>query len=411
MGQFGQKAGRLLLAALLPGLFVIPIPTTAHISNGQPDGDPLISAVGGPSIPDLQKQKQALEKKIAEDEAAKKKKQEEQARLAAQLKEIDEQIQGVEQRLTETQAGIQVTAEEIGRTEQAIREKENDLARERDNQAETLRMIYETGSPSTLELLVGANTLSEVLAYHDYLDAIEGRIEQSLGEIDRLKAELEGQKASLEERQAELHRLEGQQQAYRKALAGQQAERTRLLANARTAETKLAEQIAEAERVYSDVNSELTRLMEAARRRAEQRARGEIPKGVSNVGFQWPTSFRYITTEFGGRTPFQSFHTGLDLANYAGTDVVASADGVVSHIGQLGYGYGNFVVVSHNERFATLYAHCLDFAENLAVGQRVNRGSLVCYMGSTGWSTGPHLHFEIREYGVPVDPRDYLPNL
>ena len=396
MAQFGKMAGRLLLVVLLPGLFAIPIPTPAQ---------------GATSIPDLQKQKTVLEKKIKDDEAAKKKKQEEQARLTVQLAEIDTQIHGVEGKLAETQASIRATVAEITATEAAIRTKETELVRERDNQAETLRMIYEQGSPTTLELLVSADSLSEVLAYHDYLDAIEGKIEQSIKEIDELKANLEAKKVDLEGQRAELHRLEGQQQAYRAALGGQRSERGRLLVNAKSSEEKLAAQIADSQKVYSDVNNELTKLMEEAKKRAAQRARGEIPKGVSNIGFQWPTSFNYLTTEFGGRTPFQSFHTGLDLANYAGTTVVASADGVVNYLGQLSYGYGNFVVISHNARFATLYAHCQSFFEGLAVGQAVKRGDPVCYMGTTGWSTGPHLHFEIREYGVPVDPRDYLPNL
>ncbi|MEK7461345.1 MAG: peptidoglycan DD-metalloendopeptidase family protein, partial [Patescibacteria group bacterium] len=353
----------------------------------------------------------ALEKKIAADEAAKKKKQEEQARLATQLAEIDTQIQGVQGKLTETQTGISQIEAEIAGSENAIRTKEAELVKERDDQAETLRNIYEQGSPSTLELLVAADSLSDVLAYHDYLDAVEGKIEQQITEIDELKAALEARKADLEKQRNELQRLEGQQQAYRQALGGQRTERNHLLANAKSSEEKIAAQIAESQKVYSDVNNELTKLMEEAKRKAAQRARGEIPKGVSNIGFQWPTSFKYISTNFGGQTPFQSFHTGLDLPNYAGTEIVASADGVVNYIGQLTYGYGNFVVISHNARFATLYGHCQSFAQGITVGQTISRGDLVCYMGTTGWSTGPHLHFEIREYGVPVDPRDYLPNL
>ena len=396
MDHVGKKVGIFLLLVLLPGLFVLPLPTPAR---------------GATSITDLQKQKTALEKKIKEDEAAKKQKQEEQARLTAQLNEINGQIHGVEGNLSQTQATIQTTEGEIQTTEQAIHDREADLTREQSNQAETLQMIYEQGSPSTLELLVSSDSLSEVLAYHDYLDAIEGRIEGSITEINRLKTELETKKTNLETQQTELHRLQGQQQAYRQALSNQRTERDRLLVNAQASEQKIASQIAEAQKVYSDVNNELTRLMEEAKRRAEQRARGQIPKGVSTIGFQWPTSFKYISTQFGGQTPFQSFHTGLDLPNYAGTEIVASADGVISHIGQLSYGYGNFVVISHNDRFATLYGHCQSFAEGLAVGQPVTRGDLVCYMGSTGWSTGPHLHFEIREYGVPVDPSDYLPSL
>lgn len=397
MTHYIQKEWRRILLVLVTGFLMFP------------SALPSFAATTTQSITDLQKQKQQLEAKIKKDEEAKKKNLEEQARLEGQINSLDGQISGIETKIADTQRSISATEAAIQGKQAEIAAKEAELTTQRENQAETLRVIYETASSTGLELFVGANSISEVMVYHEYLAALQAQIEDTIAEINRIKTELETAKAELEAKRVELTNLQNQQQAYNRALNNQRSEKDRLLDTAEANEAKIAAQIEDAKKVYADVNNELTKLMEAARRRAAQRASGQIPRGVSNVGFQWPTSYLYISTYFGGRTPFQSFHTGLDMANYAGTTVVAAADGVVTGMYRVSYGYGTYVQISHNERLSTLYGHFMDFAEGLAVGQQIKRGDPVGYMGSTGWSTGPHLHFEIREYGVPDNPTDYLP--
>lgn len=382
-----------LLALVVGGLFVSLLPVS----------------VWAASIPELQQRKEALEQKIKSDQAARDQKRAEQRTIQDQIEDLEGEIRTMEEQIEATDLAISITRAEIEDKNREIQDREQALANERSHQAETLRVIYETGNTSTLEMLIGSESFSEVLVYRDYLDALEDRIQRTIEEVARIKAELEQARTTLQEKDEELTREQSQQEQYRRALAAQQAQKERLLANAKSAERSLESQIAEAQSVYTDVDHELTRLMEEARRRAEQRANGEIPRGISNVGFQVPVNYRYISVNFGGRTPFQRFHTGIDYVNSSGTEVEAAADGVVTHIGKLNYGYGQFVVVTHNEKWASLYAHFQDFAPNLAVGQELNLGDLVGYVGSTGWSTGPHLHFEIRENGVPVDPADYLP--
>jgi murein DD-endopeptidase MepM/ murein hydrolase activator NlpD len=96
-------------------------------------------------------------------------------------------------------------------------------------------------------------------------------------------------------------------------------------------------------------------------------------------------------------------HTGVDLAGTLGTPVYSIGDGQVSFIGWEG-AYGNIVKIQHNDKYASMYAHLLRFAPNLSKGTRVKRGQLIGYLGQTGNATGPHVHFEVRIYNVPVDP-------
>ncbi len=131
--------------------------------------------------------------------------------------------------------------------------------------------------------------------------------------------------------------------------------------------------------------------------------------GPSAAGFQWPINAR-VTSEFGYRIhPIygtRRLHAGIDLGASTGTPIAASKGGTVISAGPRG-GYGNTVVISHGGGISTLYAHQSQIA--VSAGQSVGRGEVIGYVGSTGNSTGPHLHFEVRVNGVATDPRPYLP--
>jgi murein DD-endopeptidase MepM/ murein hydrolase activator NlpD len=107
--------------------------------------------------------------------------------------------------------------------------------------------------------------------------------------------------------------------------------------------------------------------------------------------------------------PYRHFHAGVDMAAPFGTTVMSAADGVVVAVGHTRVGYGNYVVVAHGGGIMTLYGHLLE--TNVEVGDKVLRGQRVGLEGSTGWSTGAHVHFELRVNDAVVDPLPYLPVL
>ena len=138
-------------------------------------------------------------------------------------------------------------------------------------------------------------------------------------------------------------------------------------------------------------------------------------KTIAGLKLSWPMVSFQITQRFGPTSfalepplgQYRHFHTGVDLSAPLGTPVMAAADGVVVAVGHGASGYGNFVVIAHGGGIATLYGHLLD--TSVSVGQTVARGQVIGLEGSTGFSTGPHLHFELRVYEQVTDPMPYLP--
>jgi murein DD-endopeptidase MepM/ murein hydrolase activator NlpD len=132
---------------------------------------------------------------------------------------------------------------------------------------------------------------------------------------------------------------------------------------------------------------------------------------LSNLAGYQPPIQGVITTYFGGSTPWQSFHPGLDIASVAGTPVHAAAGGLVLYAGLAVPGvptmsYGNCVLIMHNAHVTTLYGHMEMGLHDLTVraGEVVTAGQIIGYEGSTGWATGPHVHFEMRFDNVAFDP-------
>jgi murein DD-endopeptidase MepM/ murein hydrolase activator NlpD len=135
---------------------------------------------------------------------------------------------------------------------------------------------------------------------------------------------------------------------------------------------------------------------------------GEISTTIS--GDKYAPVRGVVTLEFGkSHLPYQVLHTGLDIANARGVEgdpIVAFMDGNVSYVGELNWGYGKHIIIDHGNNISTLYAHLSRI--DVTVGQKIAGGEVIGLMGNTGWSTGPHLHFEVRVYGIPVNPNNFI---
>jgi murein DD-endopeptidase MepM/ murein hydrolase activator NlpD len=130
-----------------------------------------------------------------------------------------------------------------------------------------------------------------------------------------------------------------------------------------------------------------------------------VRRRYSSTPSRWPIYGR-IVSRFGYRVyPWRGFHTGLDISGRYGAPIRATADGVASYVGWR-RGYGRTVMVNHGHGITTLYAHCSRYAVDS--GQKVRKGQVICYVGNTGYTTGPHLHYEVRKWSRPVNPVTYL---
>lgn len=188
---------------------------------------------------------------------------------------------------------------------------------------------------------------------------------------------------------------------YERLLAKQEAERRARLEAERRRQEELR-RLAEERR-----RQEALRQAQAQRRQA-QASRPQVRRvSYREGGMRWPLSGFRITTYFGQRGAFQRYHTGIDLAAPYGTPIVAAKAGRVEVAGWSSWGYGFHVVLDHGGGLETLYAHMSRIA--VRPGEWVEAGQVIGYVGSTGWSTGPHLHFEVRVNGLVKNPLSYLP--
>jgi len=131
---------------------------------------------------------------------------------------------------------------------------------------------------------------------------------------------------------------------------------------------------------------------------------GEVVKEI-NPTVVWPTK-GVITLEFGESSKYQVFHTGIDLAGKLDDPVNPAMDGTVTYAGEIFWGYGKHVIIDHGNNITTIYAHLNKIY--VYKGQKVTTSDVIGGQGKTGWATGLHLHFEIRVYGIPVNPRVFL---
>jgi murein DD-endopeptidase MepM/ murein hydrolase activator NlpD len=133
-------------------------------------------------------------------------------------------------------------------------------------------------------------------------------------------------------------------------------------------------------------------------------ATGEVIKEI-DPNIAWPVQ-GIITLEFAKSSSYQVFHTGIDIANSLGTPISPLMQGKVIYAGEIFWGYGKHIIIDHGDNITSLYGHL----DKIYVfeGQEVKIGDEIGKMGTTGWSTGPHLHFESRVYGIPVNPRTFL---
>jgi murein DD-endopeptidase MepM/ murein hydrolase activator NlpD len=362
------------------------------------------------TLNDLQQQQSEINKNISDKTQESKAKSQEIQQTTDDISRLDSDISEIEAKISDTENKISQTQNDISTKQEEIIVKENELAKEMENQKEAIRVMYENAHTNILEMIIGSNTLSELIDHSSYLESLENKIETTINEVNRIKSELEKEKQELESKKSEYTQLQDQQQAYKYGLDEQKNQKNKLLTDAESQKKDLETQIAEAKQLGSQVESQINSIF--ASMKSDSRTVTARDRGTSAVGFMWPMDYKYISCYFGESSPFQSFHSGIDLANIEGSPVYAAADGTVTVATDMMsngsyYGYGKYVIIGHNAKYASLYGHLMGFT--VSAGSEVKKGDIIGYEGNTGWSTGPHLHFEIRENGAVVDPMNFLP--
>jgi len=361
----------------------------------------LVPLAGPVQADELAEQKQRLElikRQMQAQQAAVDRAQRQIDSVTGQLQQIQEELEAATAEYKAIQTQLAVTEQKIAMNKKILAQLEAKLVERNKILSKRLRDIYENGQLSYLDVLLGSTDFSD---FTTRLELVKRVLRHDAALIAQIKAErdlVEQKKAELERDRAAILSLKRAVEAKKALIEARKQERAAVL------EKALYERET-AERAYQEL-LETSRRIEQMILNAQRRSTAAAGSTGSMI---WPYHGP-ITSEFGWRThPIfgtARYHSGLDIGADYGDSVVAADGGVVIYADWMG-GYGKTVIIDHGGGLTTLYAHNSELV--VTVGQRIGKGQLIAYAGSTGYSTGPHVHFEVRVNGAPVNPWDYLP--
>ena len=333
--------------------------------------------------------------------------------VSEQLRQIEEQLRQATTELNTITEQRVAVENDITLNERQLAEAQKRLEGREAVFYKRVRDIYINGRLSYLDVVIGSKDFSDFANRLEVLRRIIDSDINLISEIKKERAQIEAHKKKLEEDRAKLVELEKAALAKQAEIEQKKAERNVVLQKAQN-DRAVAMQAIEELNASSSQISAMLKERQAARAAAAAAAAQAAGQGSSYTWVQgtgqlgWPVSGE-ITSPYGYRVhPIWGttiYHSGIDIGVDEGTPVHAADSGVIVWSGWMG-GYGYAVVIDHGNGLSTLYGHNSELAVD--EGQSVSKGQVVAYAGSTGNSTGPHVHFEVRENGDPVDPMGYL---
>ena len=311
------------------------------------------------------------------------------ANTASQIKNVEAQIADYEQLI--------VQSEEELADAQAREEAQYELFCRR------VRAMEEQGTVSYWSVLFKANSFTDLLSRLDIINEIMDSDQRIIDQLEALQEEVSQRKAGLEENKAQSESAKAELESKKSELGKQRADAIALVNqindNENEYEATLDELDKEEERIQA-------RIVALSKQLAAQQAAQGKPSKTDPGGYIWPVDSRYITSTMGGRNSpggiGSTNHKGTDIGRVGYTSSIYAAKAGTVIVSQYSSSYGNYVVISHGSGNTTLYAHMS--SRKVEVGQYVEQGAVIGITGSTGHSTGPHLHFEVTENGVRVNP-------
>ena len=411
MGKYGKRK-RMLLGLLL-GLSVLTGWTASGVESSAATADELEQSIREKeeAISQAQEQKEQIQANISNIQAMVDDLEDTKDDLQAYVVQLDENLAQIQSRINELKALIGEKQEEITETQAELEEAEAQEEAQYEALKVRIRYSYEKGTESLLEMLFSADSFGELLNRVGYIRQMNTCDQEQLAIYVKNRELVAACKAALEE----------EQQVLEEAKAEVEEEETGL-------ETLIAEKEAQITSFENDINNKEAAIAEYEADAAEQdaaiaaleAAAAEAKKQLEELNkpqvsydggmFQMPlASYKRVSSEYGYRIHptlgINKFHNGVDFAANSGTPIMAAYGGTV-----VGAAYnssmGNYVMIDHGDGLFTIYMHASELY--VSSGQSVSKGETIAAVGSTGRSTGPHLHFSVRLNGEYVNPWNYL---
>ncbi len=359
-----------------------------------------LSVTGTALADDLEDQLADLQRQAEEQQAKTNEASAKVENVSERLRQIQEELRVATAEYKEVKGQLDSVEDKISDNTELLQKTEADLKVKNKKLQQRVRDIYINGQISYVDVLFGAKDFADLMTRMDVLKRIIKHDYDLIMKVKEEKATVENTRAQLEKDKAEAEVLVTDAQAKKAKVEDKESEQQVLLDQAiydRDTSERMYEEIMAA-------SQEVANMI----RRSQMSSAGYSGAPAGAGGMIWPISGP-ITSEFGWRThPIfgtARFHSGLDIGGDYGMPIYAAASGTVIYAGWIS-GYGNAVIIDHGGGVTSLYGH--NDSLNVSEGENVAQGQVIAMCGSTGNSTGPHCHFEVRENGEPVSPYGYL---
>ncbi len=351
---------------------------------------------------DLHTQQEELQNQINEATGQLEDVQDELSENLQQVQKLDERIANSQSELDELNTQIEELQTSIDEVGARLKEAEDRYNRQQEILETRLVAMYEAGETNYLDVILSSRSISDFLSNYFLITELAGYETDLLNDMEEQKDEIDKEKKNLDDTQQQLATIKANQTKTAKVLENTKSVRQNFINKLTDEEKNIQTQIDEYNRQFEEINNEILALA----------LEGLDTQYIGGV-FAWPVpGYTRITSKYGMRTHpitgVYKLHTGVDIGAPMGASFVAANDGIVVKAGYNG-AYGNMVIIDHGGGVQTLYAHGSEIM--VKVGDVVKKGeTVVLKVGSTGYSTGAHAHFEVRLNGVVTDPMPYITN-
>lgn len=331
-------------------------------------------------------------------------------KLDGELSRVNDDLEVLGEKITAKEADIAATQAELETAKQVETDQYESMKLR-------IKYMYEQGDTSFVDMLLQSEDLMQMLNRAEYIQQISEYDRRKMDEYVAIKEAIADREARLNTEHQELLQLQDETKAKQQSVETLLAKKNQELKNFQSQINEAEGQISAYEKdiqaqenKVKQLEAEIKRKEEAAKKAAEAAGKQYKVTSLGNISFTWPCpSSGRITSAFGGRTSptkgASSNHQGIDIGASSGSSIVAAASGTVV-ISTYSYSAGNYVMINHGGGVYTVYMHCSKLL--VSEGQQVSKGQTIAKVGSTGYSTGPHLHFGIRAGGSYVNPQKYV---
>ena len=320
--------------------------------------------------------------------------------LGDQVNSLEQQINSKQSDIDELEASISEAQAKLETLEEELAAAEEKVNTQNENLNARLRNMYKNGSVGFIDVLMDSGSFSEFLNNLSLVEKVYTSDQDVLEELQKAYDEIDAKKKEIETLQAELSESKATMEEQKSSLEADKA-------SVEKKKSEIAADSAETQRELDKLEADAQALTSSIRNSGSSSSSSKYNGGI----MAWPVpSCHTVSSGYGGRihpTPGKyKFHGGLDIPGSYGSAIVAANSGKVIWAGNRGDSYGNYVIIDHGGGVSTLYGHSSKVL--VSTGQRVSRGQRIANVGSTGRSTGPHCHFEVRINGSRVNPNPYV---